>query len=145
MTRLLEVPDLHYSSLSEAESIAIHQDLRSFFDNGNTRDIESRKKALNKLREVIKTFEKQLTEALGYDLGKPAFESYLSEIGFAYQDIAHSLEKLDSWVRPSEVEVGMALWPSSAESSYHPKGVVLVISPWNYPFNLALRNYLSGQ
>lgn len=138
MTKRSEVTDLHLSTISESQSTTIHQELRSFFEDGNTRSVDFRKKALNKLRKVIKNYEKQLTEALAIDLGKPAFESYTSEIGFAYQDISHTLAKIDRWARPSEVEVGVALWPSSAQTSFHPKGVVLIVSPWNYPFNLAI-------
>ncbi|MFK8054701.1 MAG: aldehyde dehydrogenase family protein [Saprospiraceae bacterium] len=138
MTTISEVPNLHLATLSENESDLIHQDLRGYFERGNTRSVDFRKKLLNKLRDVIKSFEERLTEALAHDLRKPAFESYTSEIGFAYQDIGHTLEKLEAWARPSEKEIGVALWPSSAESSYFPKGVVLIVSPWNYPFNLAL-------
>jgi len=138
MTIPPKVLDLHTATLSREESSSIHLGLRSHFESGHTRSIESRKKALRKLKQIIKSNEQKLTEALQHDLGKPAFESYTSEIGFAYQDINHTLDKIDTWARPSQKEVGVALWPSSAESSYHPKGVVLIVSPWNYPFNLAI-------
>ncbi len=135
---LREIPNFHTSSLSIGDAKSIHEELRSYFEQGNMRKVDARKKALKKLREVIKKYEERLTEALAHDLNKPAFESFTSEIGFAYQDISHTLENVDSWARPSEKEVGVALWPSSAESTFFPKGVVLIVSPWNYPFNLAI-------
>ncbi len=138
MTKSIEIPDFHLVTLSKREAEAIHIRQREFFEQGIPREVKFRKKALLKLREVIKKKEQNLTEALAHDLKKPAFESFTSEIGFAYQDISHTLDKIDAWVRPSEREVGVALWPASAESRFFPKGVVLIVSPWNYPFNLAI-------
>jgi len=138
MAILTELPDLHHMSISEQDALSIHTDLRTFFNSGSTKKISFRRNALEKLRRTIKEYEARLSEALALDLGKPAFEAYTSEIGFVYQDISHTLNHLDAWTRTSEKEVGMVFWPSSAESTYQPKGVVLIISPWNYPFNLAL-------
>ena len=138
MTTTREIPNLHAFALSKGYATTIHEELKGYFEQGNTLGVDSRKKALNKLRVVIKRHEQRLTEALAHDLNKPAFESFTSEIGFAYQDISHTLNKIDAWSRPSQKEVGVALWPSSAESAFFPKGVVLIVSPWNYPFNLAI-------
>ena len=138
MDILTQLPDLHLERVLHKDGEQIHTELRSYFEQGTTKSTSNRRKSLEKLRSTLKAYQSELTKALALDLGKPAFEAYTSEIGFVYQDISHTLGHLDRWVRSSEKEVGMAFWPSSAESMYQPKGVVLIVSPWNYPLNLAL-------
>ena len=127
-----------------ADYPALHRELRAGFDGGAYRPITARRQALKRLRAALKDMEADFTLALGRDLGKPAFESYTSEIGFCYQEIDHVLKHLRRWAAPEPVNVGLALWPTTAASYRVPKGVVLVVAPWNYPLNLALAPLISA-
>ena len=115
---------------------AVHRQLRRGYRAGELRAYAARRDALKSLRAAIKAHESRLFEALSKDFGKPAFEAYTSEIGFCYQEIDHTLARLKSWMRPIRVGVSPMLFPTTARSYYLPKGVVLVVAPWNYPVNL---------
>lgn len=112
--------------------------MRSFFADGQTRDYEFRKQQLQKLHQIISGHEKEITQALAADFGKPAVETYASEIAFLYQEINHILKHLRHWMRPEKVATPLALQPSKSRIYSEPKGVALVIGPWNYPFQLTL-------
>lgn len=136
MTQFALAPTLHDRTLDAAEAKAVYSRLRRGFQSGALRSESSRRRALKRLRAAIKSHEASLLDALHRDLGKPAMEAYTSEIGFCYQDIDHALDHLADWMRPREVGVPLALQPASAMSYVLPKGVVLIVSPWNYPLNL---------
>ena len=138
MTQPLSAPAPGSLTLDAEAAKAIHRSLRAGFDDGRTRSLEVRRAALRALRTAIGRHEGNLTDALRADLGKPAFESYTSEIGFLYRDIDHTLAHLGRWARVRKTGVGLALWPTTAEVHRHAKGVALVVAPWNYPVNLAL-------
>ena len=115
-----------------------HADLRRGFAAGELHTRAQREAALRRLRAAIERHEADLLKALHDDLRKPAFEAYSSEIGLCYQEIDHALDGLSRWMRPRDVGVGLLLWPTNASSHYVPKGVVLIVAPWNYPVNLSL-------
>ena len=138
MTAHPPAPALPTAALTPAEATAIHRGLRRGFASGHWRHRSARRAALRRLRAAIALHERDLVDALRADLGKPPFESYTSEIGFLYGDIDHALSRLDAWMRVRKAGVGLALWPTTAEVHRPPKGVVLVVAPWNYPVNLAV-------
>ena len=144
MTQFTHTPQLSSLQLTRPAAQAVHSQLRRGFDSGAYRPAAVRRKALERLRAAVESREDDLTEALRADLNKPPFESYTSEIGFVYQDIDHTLAHLDAWTRSRRVPVGVALFPTRAKVHRHPKGVALVIAPWNYPFNLALAPLVSA-
>ncbi|MDF2880319.1 MAG: aldehyde dehydrogenase [Clostridiaceae bacterium] len=111
---------------------------RKFFDEGNTKSYEFRIKQLNKLKSVIKSNEKEILEALYKDLGKPAFEAFTSEIGVMYEEINYAVKNLKSWMKPEKVGTPLVMQPSKSVIYSEPLGVVLIIGPWNYPFQLLL-------
>jgi aldehyde dehydrogenase (NAD+) len=111
---------------------------RAYFQKGNTRSSQSRKEALEKLRDAIKAHEQQIFDALEADLGKGPFEAYTSEIGFVLQEIRHATKHLRKWMRRSRVPTTMVSQPAKSYIERVPKGLVLVISPWNYPFQLLM-------
>ncbi|MFC5183270.1 aldehyde dehydrogenase family protein [Actinomadura harenae] len=112
--------------------------LRGTFRSGRTKPLAWRRERLRGLRALLTEREAELAEALRADLGKNAVESYASELGFVVNEIDHALRHLERWTRPERVGVPRSLMPARARTVREPLGVVLVISPWNYPVMLAL-------
>jgi len=112
--------------------------LRAFFTAGRTRDVQFRIVQLKALKEGIRKYETQIMGALYSDLRKPPFEAYASEIGILYMDIDHAIRHLHSWSRPRRVETSIIHFLSQSRIYHDPYGVVLIISPWNYPFQLTI-------
>lgn len=115
-----------------------YQAKRSFYDKGNTKSYEFRIEQLRKLKSSINKNETNIIDALTLDLGKPEFESYTAEIGVLYAEINSTIKKLKRWMRLKFVPTPIYLLPSISYIYPEPKGVVLIISPWNYPFQLAI-------
>ena len=111
---------------------------KSFFDKGNTRSYEFRLEQLKKLKKSIQKNETNIIDALTMDLGKPEFETYTAEIGIVYSEINHTIKKLKKWMRNKYVATPIFLLPAISYTYPEPKGVVLIISPWNYPFQLIM-------
>lgn len=111
---------------------------REFFYSNSTRDICFRIDVLKKLRKEILQYEKEIEEALYLDLHKSPTESYITEIGFVLSEINLSIKKLKSWSKPKKVSSSIACFPSRARIISEPYGVCLIISPWNYPFQLLI-------
>ncbi len=87
---------------------------------------------------MMRDGEPRLTAALAEDLGKSSMEAWTTEIGFVLNDIAHIRSHLDGWAKPRRVKVPLTLQPGRSRIVPEPKGVVLVIAPWNYPVQLTL-------
>ncbi|MBR3951448.1 MAG: aldehyde dehydrogenase [Bacteroidaceae bacterium] len=102
-----------------------------------TRELPYRLTALDRLREGIKDNEQALAEALYKDLGKSQFESYATEIGILLNEIRYMQSHLRDWVADRHVFSPLALFGSRSRIHYEPRGVVLIIAPWNYPLQLA--------
>ena len=111
---------------------------REFFKSQITKDSDFRKAQLKKLKQLIKDHEKEIQEALRKDLGKPNFESYLAEIEFVLQELRYTLKNLNNWVKPKKVRTPVLHFPGTSQIYHEPFGCVLIISPWNYPFHLAI-------
>ena len=103
-----------------------------------------RKDRLMKLKKVILEKELQITDALKADLGKSTFETYATEIGFILDEIGHILKNIDDWTTPKKVKTPLPLFPGKSTVFPEPFGVVLIISPWNYPFQLCLSPLLGA-
>lgn len=112
--------------------------MQSYFDSGATLSYTSRKKTLLKLRAVLKKWEEKLNYAVLMDLNKSAFENYETELGLTFSEISHTLKHLKKWMKPEKVMTPLAHFPSSSRIIKQPKGVVLIMSPWNYPLLLSL-------
>lgn len=111
---------------------------RNFFNSGATKPVSSRIEALQKLRDAIKENEKELMDALKADLNKSEFESYTTEIGIVLEEIRFIQRHLRSWCKPKRVKTPITHIGSKGFIYPEPYGVTLIISPWNYPFQLAI-------
>ncbi|WP_342551307.1 aldehyde dehydrogenase [Paenibacillus sp. FSL R7-0652] len=111
---------------------------KKFFRSGTTRSAETRIERLTRLKEGIQKYESRLIEALYLDLGKSEFESYTTEIGFMLDSISHTIRKIKKWVKPVKVKTQVALLGSKSYIMPEPYGVVLIIGPFNYPFQLLI-------
>lgn len=111
---------------------------REFFESGATKTYQFRISALNSLKESLSYYEKELKEALKRDLNKSHFESYMSEYGVSLQQINHTAKNLKKWMKPKTRAAGINVFPGTAYDMYEPYGIVLIMSPWNYPIQLTM-------
>jgi aldehyde dehydrogenase (NAD+) len=109
-----------------------------FFRSGRTLEIAYRLEQLRRLEAAIKQREPEIMTALHEDLRKHPTEAYATEIGIVYAEITEVLKHLKRWARPQKIKTPMGFWPARAKILREPYGRVLVISPWNYPFQLAI-------
>ncbi|XP_047328534.1 aldehyde dehydrogenase family 3 member H1-like [Impatiens glandulifera] len=114
------------------------KNLRGTFATGKTKSYEWRVSQLNALMTIITNHEKDITDALQSDLGKPVMEAFISELSLFITSVRFTLKGLKSWMMPEKVKSTVTSFPSSAEIVPEPLGVVLIISAWNYPFLLSL-------
>lgn len=106
--------------------------------SGKLRLHDDRVKILRRIRKLIKDNEAALLEAMHNDFGKPETEAYSAEILFTYNDIDHHIKHLESWMRPRRVGTSLFNQPGSSYIYSEPFGSVLIIAPWNYPFQLLI-------
>lgn len=111
---------------------------RAYFNTGNTLPVPKRILALKKLKAAILHYQPQIEIALQKDLGKSAFESYMCEIGMTLSEIDYMLKHIHSYAKEQHVHTPLAQFPSRSYRKPSPYGVVLIMSPWNYPFLLTL-------
>lgn len=111
---------------------------RKYFMAGNTLDIKNRKNKLRKLKTIIKKYENEVLEALNEDLGKSKTEGYMCEVGLVYEEINYMVKNIKRLTKKQKVKTPLAQFSSKSYKLPSPYGVVLVMSPWNYPFLLAM-------
>ena len=112
--------------------------MRSYFNSGITRPYAFRKEQLKKLQLAVKKYENQVHEALYTDLKKNPEECWVTETGFLLKEVSHALKNLRNWMEPERVPTNLLNMPSKSYVVPEPLGIVLIISPWNYPFQLLL-------
>ncbi|MBN2619261.1 MAG: aldehyde dehydrogenase [Spirochaetales bacterium] len=112
------------------------EEQQKFFDSGVTKSLNFRISALKKLKEAILFYEEDIYLSLKTDLNKNRQEAYMTEIHMVLAEIQHTLKHLKKWSKPKRVTSGLLNFPSKAFIKTEPYGIVLVISPWNYPFQL---------
>jgi len=122
----------------EKEEISlIIEGQRNFFATGKTFDTTFRLKTLRKLRSLIILHEKEIVDALWKDFHKPEFEVIATESRFVIKELNHTISRLRSWTRSRRVRTPIVHFLSSSHITPQPYGQVLVLSPWNFPFQLA--------
>ncbi|WP_459129296.1 aldehyde dehydrogenase [Guggenheimella bovis] len=111
---------------------------RRSFESGITRSVDFRISELSKLERGIRENKGKICEALKRDLNKSPYESTLSEIGLVLGEIEFMKKHLKSWAKPEKLKTAMTQAPAQSYQLSEPYGVVLVMSPWNYPFQLCI-------
>ncbi len=121
---------------TEKEIIDIVAKQHEYFKSGATKSYQSRIDNLKKLKSALIKYEGEMHAALKQDLGKPEFESFLSETGFCVHDISTTLSKLKGWMKPKFKLTSLLTQPGTSRVVYSPLGVNLIIAPYNYPVML---------
>ena len=116
----------------------------NYFKIGKTLHISKRKKLLRNLKKEILSNEDKIFRALNDDLRKSNYETYLTEIGILISEIDLFLSNLEKWAKPKKVKSSLLRFPSSDYIYSEPYGKVLILSPWNYPFQLAILPLMSA-
>lgn len=125
-----------FESIADVEAQA--RKMRAYFQTGATLPVEHRRQALRQLKAYLKANEDRVLEALAEDLGKAPFEGYATELGIVYDEINLCLKHLGRWAKPRRVRTPIVHFHSTSKVYASPLGVALVLSPWNYPVQLAL-------
>ncbi|ASI34568.1 MULTISPECIES: aldehyde dehydrogenase [unclassified Exiguobacterium] len=126
------------STMTESTISNLVQTQRNFFKTGATRSVAFRLSMLTFLKQAIETHEEAIYEALKTDLNKGRQDAFTTEIGFVYGELARMEKKLRRLAKPKRVGTPLLHIGSKSDIHYEPYGNVLVIAPWNYPFQLAV-------
>lgn len=124
--------------MNEIEIRQIVENQRKYFYSAASLNIDFRLNALKKLKSTIIKYETDINKAIEKDLGKSAFESYMCETGLVLSEISYMQKHLRSFAREKNVHTPLAQFQSRSFKKPSPYGVVLIMSPWNYPFLLTL-------
>ena len=111
---------------------------RAYFAEGKTLPVQERIRALERLGQALKSSEAELCRALKADLGKSRTESYMCEIGLTLSELGYVKKHLRSWSKDRRVRTPLSQFHARSFTVQEPYGVVLVMSPWNYPVLLTL-------
>lgn len=111
---------------------------RAYFAEGKTLSVDMRLQALERLEKALREGEEELCRALKADLGKSRIESYMCEVGLTLSELGYVRRHLRSWSRNKRVRTPLAQFHARSFTVQEPYGVVLVMSPWNYPVLLTL-------
>ena len=110
---------------------------RDFFKTGKTKNVDFRLAQLKTLKQAVFEQQPAIIEALRADLNKPEFEAYMMEVG-VLKEIDYAIKHIKSWTKPKKAAIGIEHLPGFGRIYAEPLGVVLIIGPWNYPFQLII-------
>ena len=130
------------SEYADIEKIVQRQ--KKFLSKGVTKDISFRKKALKHLKRAVRCYEEELEQALKMDLGKHRAEAYMTEIGFVLAGISQAMHNVEKWAREEYVPTPVYMQPGRSRIRKEPYGSVLIIGPYNYPFQLLMEPLISA-
>jgi aldehyde dehydrogenase (NAD+) len=115
---------------------AIVERQKDFFKSGKTKDVSFRKTCLKRLRNELVKREKDIAKAMYNDFRKPEFETIMTETGIVLNELNLAIRKVKCWAKSQYVRPVMVNFPSTNRIYKEPYGIVLIIAPWNYPFQL---------
>ena len=107
-------------------------------------NVNYRKERLKKLLHCIENNENEIVQALYNDFKKPAFEAVLTETNYVISELKDTIKNIERWAKPKKVFPSILNFPSTDSIYSEPYGKVLIIAPWNYPFQLALCPLISA-
>lgn len=126
-------------------------DLQSIFDQQNKNrwnisqtSCQERKAKLKKLKVEIVRRREDIKLALYKDFKKPYAESELTEIHPVLDELNFAIKYLKSWMKPKKVSTPIVLFGAKSQIHYEPRGIVLILSPWNYPFALLINPLIAA-
>ena len=111
---------------------------REYYRTGATHDLSFRLRQLGILRKAILDYEQEITDALQKDLNRDPFDTYAAEIGIVLEELDHLIRHLPKWGARKRVRTSLANFLASSYIYPEPYGIALILSPWNYPFQLAM-------
>ena len=111
---------------------------RAYFKTGATLPVHFRIEALKKLQASIKKNEKEITDALSADLGKSAQEGFMCEVGLVLSEISYMLKNIKKFAADEKKKTCITNYAAKSFVKKSPRGLVLIMSPWNYPFLLTM-------
>lgn len=111
---------------------------KKFFNSDITKDVKFRIGRLKDLHSAIKKYDSDIIEALNKDLGKPEFEGYTTEVGYTLDSISYFIKNIKKWAKDKRVRTPIHQLLSRSFIRYEPYGTVLIIGPYNYPFQLLI-------
>lgn len=111
---------------------------RMFFASGRTKEYAFRQVALKKLKETIVKNQSVIEAALKKDLGKSAYEAYVTEIRMTLSELSYVEKHLGAWMKKKRVKTNLEQFHAVSFTVLEPYGVALVMAPWNYPFLLCM-------
>ena len=118
--------------------------LSDFFQSGETLPYAFRRRQLINLKQAILKYEQRFYEAFYQDLHKSKEESWVTELGFVIAEINEALRELKRWMAPARAGTNLLNFPSVSRVVREPLGVVFIIGPWNYPFQLVIAPLVSA-
>lgn len=117
--------------------LRVFQEKKTAFKKLKLESVRERKARLSKLRSWIKANREAIRQAMHADFRKPAAEVDTTEILPVLDEIKQALENLGQWTTPKKIDAPLTMLGTRSSIMYEPRGVCLIISPWNYPFNLS--------
>ncbi|MBO1213073.1 aldehyde dehydrogenase [Staphylococcus nepalensis] len=111
---------------------------KQYFNTHETKSLKFRKKQLKQLSKSVKNYENELLEAFQKDLGKNKVETYATEIGYTLKSIKLARKELKNWSKTKQVNTPLYMFPTKSYIMKEPYGTVLIIGPFNYPFQLLI-------
>jgi aldehyde dehydrogenase (NAD+) len=120
----------------DIKKIVTHQ--KRFFNSNSTKEVSLRIKTLKKLKLILKENEDKLYTAIYTDFKKSEFETYLTELSLIYNELNDAIKNLKKWSKQKRVRTNLANFPAKSYIIPEPLGTILVISAWNYPYQIAL-------
>ncbi|HKJ45388.1 MAG TPA: aldehyde dehydrogenase family protein [Balneolales bacterium] len=145
------MPEDTFRNTSISDKQIISEEISRVFDlqrvnsfKVNQTKAKERIAKLRKLQKYIISHKKDIRKAVYDDFRKPAEEVDLSEIFVVTAEIKHAIRHLKSWMKPQKVEPTMPMLTTKSYIIYEPKGISLIISPWNFPFNLSVGPLVSA-